>query len=76
MHCLSPDEHLAEGSMAWVPIAVSCLGTMLLLGAIVATVIYYRRWKITLVLLDDKNAHVREMDNSHSYDNPVYETIA
>ena len=75
MHCLSPDEHIAEGGMTWVPIIASCLGTMVLLGAIVATVIYYRR-KTKLLLLDDKNAHVREIDNSHNYDNPVYETIA
>ena len=62
--------------MTWLPITASCLGTMLLLGVIVATVIYYRRSKIELLLLDDKNAHVPEIDNSHNFDNPVYEAIA
>ena len=73
---MSPDKHIVKGGMTWVPITASCLGTMLLLGAVVATVIYYRRRKLELLLLDDKNAHVREIDNSHIYDNPVYETIA
>ena len=70
---LSTEEEATSGDYMWLVITASCVGAILILGAIIATV-YYRRRTRGQLLLDD-NAHGKETDNGHNFENPVYENI-
>jgi len=69
---LSAEEQAASGDYTWLVIAASCVGAILIFGAIMATV-YYKRQKRGQQLLKDNTTQVKETGSGQIFENPVYQ---
>ena len=70
---LSTEEDATIAHYTWVVIAASCVGAIMLLGAVTATVYCGRRKRGYYQPQWDNTAHVKETENSQKFDNPVYD---
>ena len=68
------DGQLVENSITWVIIAASCVGAMLILGAIAAMIIYHRR-RTGQLSMPDHTTRDKVIQNGQQFDNPIYENI-
>ena len=69
-----PDGQLVDNEIRWAIIAASCVGAMLIIGAIAAMIIYYRREPGQISMLDHTTQD-KALQNCQNFDNPIYETI-
>ena len=69
---LSTEEEATIGDYMWLVIAASCVGAILLLGAVTAAVCYQRQKRGQQPQYTN-SSHAKNTRNSQKFDNPVYD---